>query len=425
LAGPILVFVGGMLMAFHPTLLSGFQMAQTDPGDTLFNNYLLEHSWLWLTSTAGTVRFWDPAIGYPTPNVLAYSDLMVSFGPLYWIWRAAGFTPLHSFQLWMLAACALNYWVWYLFLRRAIAWGHLAGAVGAFLFAFGASRLNQLGHQQLLPQFFIIGVLWALLVMFRRRGMEPGDRRTRHRAILAGGICLVGQFYGGFYLGYFTLLILGVAAGVALLMTPHRDWLRGFLRENRQCLVVTGLLAALALAPAVRHWLAAVEAVGPRSVWAAEDMLVRPRSLLFMGANSWFYGWLAHLPWFQHLPMRHEHAIGLGWVTSLLVAWVTWKHRTQPLVRLTVVSVLLLAALLVRLRFPADFAHALGLGCATGLVAARLAWKQRAQPLVRFLVVSAFLMGFLLVWVRYPAYFEVWPLACPLLPGLRDRKSVV
>src|SRR5207245_509015 len=39
----------GLWTAFHPTLASGFARLQSDPGDTLLNHYILEHSWRWLT----------------------------------------------------------------------------------------------------------------------------------------------------------------------------------------------------------------------------------------------------------------------------------------------------------------------------------------------------------------------------------------
>ena len=38
-------FAGGMLICFHPTILSGFKRMQADPGDTVLNHYILEHEW--------------------------------------------------------------------------------------------------------------------------------------------------------------------------------------------------------------------------------------------------------------------------------------------------------------------------------------------------------------------------------------------
>src|SRR5215217_7979878 len=63
----------GLLSMFHPTLLSGFAKLQSDPGDTLLNGYVLEHSWRWLTR-ADAGPYWSPAFFHPQPLVLAYSE---------------------------------------------------------------------------------------------------------------------------------------------------------------------------------------------------------------------------------------------------------------------------------------------------------------------------------------------------------------
>src|SRR5215831_18115127 len=68
------VIAAGLLSAFHPTLLSGFARLQTDPGDTLLNAYVLEHSWRWLTKPDYVGTYWSPAFFHPQPLTLAYSE---------------------------------------------------------------------------------------------------------------------------------------------------------------------------------------------------------------------------------------------------------------------------------------------------------------------------------------------------------------
>ena len=47
----------------------------------------------------------------PAANTAAYSDILLSVGPVYWLWRAAGASPDLAFAFWMIAMSALNYGV--------------------------------------------------------------------------------------------------------------------------------------------------------------------------------------------------------------------------------------------------------------------------------------------------------------------------
>src|SRR5438067_1232836 len=142
----------GLWVAFRPTLESGFARMQTDPGDTLLNHYLLEHSWQWLTRPDYCGSLGSPPFFHPQPGVLAYSENLLGTAPLYWALRLACEPPL-AFQLWMMLVGALTFaslaWV----LRR-LGVGHWLCAAGGFAFAFGLPRTNQLNHQQLWPHLF-------------------------------------------------------------------------------------------------------------------------------------------------------------------------------------------------------------------------------------------------------------------------------
>src|SRR5438874_1255974 len=147
-----LALTAGLLAAFHPTLLSGFTRLQTDPGDTLLNHYVLEHSWLWLTRADYAGTLWSPPCFYPQPDTLAYSENLLGTAPLYWLLRPIA-PPLLAYQLWMLAVTGLTFATAAWMLRRFAA-SHGLCALGAWLFAFGLPRVVQMGHQQLLPHLF-------------------------------------------------------------------------------------------------------------------------------------------------------------------------------------------------------------------------------------------------------------------------------
>jgi len=348
---PLALCAFGTLIVAAPMLGSGFRDMLTDPGDSLLNAYLLEHSWLWLTGGPGQAGFWSPAMGYPASGTLAYSDAMVGFGPPYWLFRALGSGPLLSMQLWMITVPAIGFFVTYGMLRRAFAFSSGAAAAGAFLFAFGAPRLAQIGHQQLLPVFYLAGAFWSLAVLFGRGSGPRTSRRTRRVSIMAFFACTVLQFYGGFYMGYFLVLACAVGLAWALALRSTRAGVVLRLREHAVFLCGTALVASLALAPlAWAYWSVAAE-IGTRAPGVMKPMLPRLASYFFVTPWSWLYGWMGELPPFRSLPQPDEHALGMGLVTSGILAWVSWRQRARPAVRIGLFTAATLVLLLTM--FPA------------------------------------------------------------------------
>jgi hypothetical protein len=271
----------GLWSAFRPTLASGFARLQADPGDTLLNHYVLEHSWRWLTQPDYAGTLWSPPFFHPAPGVLAYSENLLGTAPLYWLLRPACPDVL-AYQLWMLLAAALTYaslaWV----LRR-LGVGHLLCALGGYLFAFGLPRLAQLGHQQLLPHLFA-----PLAVYAAWRFLQRPTAST-----LAGVLALsYGQVLTSIYLGWFLLFSLGLfAAVVALLDRSTLGRVGGFLR--RRWPVVLALLGVWAGGMA---WLFApyreVNHDFRRLYGEVRDLLPRPESWLATGPTSAWSDWL-------------------------------------------------------------------------------------------------------------------------------------
>jgi hypothetical protein len=337
---PVVVLAVGLVMTFHPTLFSGFVRLQTDLGDTRLNNYLLEHGWRWLSGDPG-VRLWHPSFFYPAPNALAYSDLLLAFGPFYWPWRAFGLGEVLSFQLWMIGIAVCNYAVCFLFLRRGLGFDRLGAALGGFVIGFAASRVGQLGHQQMFPIFFVIGALWATCSMVRSAAAGEARGGRRWTAFVLAG-CLVAQLYGSHYNLAFTLAILTVAILSALAAPSWRRVLLGVVRVHWRATTAAGCLALALALPAAIHYLEAAGTVRSRSPGAALAVLPRLASYVFVHERSWCYGWMTSLDPIRSLPVRHEHAIGLGFITTGCLLWVVWRTRTRPAVRLafTVVAVL-------------------------------------------------------------------------------------
>ncbi len=226
------VLTCGVLCAFHPTLLSGGTRLQTDPGDTILNNYVLEHTWLWATRPGYVGTLWSPPCFYPAPLTLAYSENLLGTAPLYWLFRT-GCTPLAAYIAWMVAVSALTYAATAGALR-CFGVGHVFAAFGGFVFAFGLPRVVNVCHQQLLPHLFAPVAVCAAWRMVTRP-------RLRTLAVLVAACIL--QALSSIYLGWF--LLLALALFLPLLLATHANhWADLAAFSSRSWLPAAALLAA-------------------------------------------------------------------------------------------------------------------------------------------------------------------------------------
>ena len=125
----------------------------------------------------GARRFSDPV-----PNTGAYSDILLGVAPLYWPWRVAGFAPDTSYQLWMLTVVSFNYVAAVVCCRRLLKVDWPAAAIGSFVFAFGSSRIAQIGHAQLLGQFYWLLALYAIARCFQLSADRSDPRMNATRS---------------------------------------------------------------------------------------------------------------------------------------------------------------------------------------------------------------------------------------------------
>ncbi|QEH36924.1 hypothetical protein OJF2_55090 [Aquisphaera giovannonii] len=203
----------GLLMAHWPMLITGFRRLQTDPGDTRLIHYLLEHGYRWLAGEPHHRDFWNAPFFYPAKNVAAYSDTLLGVMPFYALFRGLGAGADLAFGLWLVEMSVLNYAAALLLFRRGFELGLPSSVAAAYLVAFGSPRMEQLGHAQLLPCFYLTLSLLALAVLFRHP--PPGHSR---RFLLWGAASLgfAAQLYSGVYLGWYFAITLGIGTFVAL-----------------------------------------------------------------------------------------------------------------------------------------------------------------------------------------------------------------
>jgi len=297
-----LVGLAGLAAAFHPTLASGFARMQTDPGDPLFTNYLLEHYVRLATRPGYAGRLWSPPFFYPAQQVLAYSENLLGVAPLYGALRLAC-SPTLAHQLLTMLALALTFGSMAFVLRRLGA-GHPLAALGGFCFAFGMWRVVQISHLQLLVAY------WAPLALLAVRGLFVAPSR---RGVAAALALLYLQILSSIYLGWFLLLGMGLFACLyGLVDGGARQRLLAFWRGHAAfvSLAVAVWLAAtyLTLAP----YVAAGREVGVRSWEVVKIFLPRPQSWLAVPEGSLYGGFLRPFP--PDTPVLWEHLLFPGFV---------------------------------------------------------------------------------------------------------------
>lgn len=327
--------IAGLALAFEPTLLSRFRLIETDLGDTRLVNFIFEHGYRWIAQrfSSHPVSLWDQPFFFPTPNVGAYSEVLLGSAPIYWIYRATGFAPDTSLQLWMISVLVLDYVAMGLFLRRCLDFGHLASAVGAFLFAFASPRVVQMGHQQLLPQFFTVFALYGLYRFFR-----PA-RMTTAQGLALFAFSFAAQLWAGFYLGWFLFLALLVMTVWALSVRVYRVPLLTHVIDHWKDIAFGIATILVLLAPMAVAYVRALHEVGPRVFWA-EAQMIQPQSWFYLGPGSWLYGWQMRLAAFQAIPWENEKRLGIGWVTIVVATcgFVAFARRRGAWSRVALLS---------------------------------------------------------------------------------------
>ncbi len=326
---PLLLLGGAaaLLLAFHPMLFSGLTQIPGDLGDARLINYLLEHTWRWLLREPLHRDIWSLPVFYPATNTAAYSDLLLSAAPFYWCWRAIGLSPDTAFSCWLLTVSSLNYLAMYVFLARVLRLRSLASALGALLFTAGNSRVAEIVHPQLYVHFYSVVAVYALVRFFEAASGAALSRLSP--GAWYGVFCLacVLQIYASFYLGWFLVLGLLVAAVVACRRTQTRQALFGALRQRRWATIGWTAAAAALTAPLAWYYLLAARDVGMRDWGSVASGLPSPQSWFLIAPGNWLYG---RLPW-PH-GRDGEPGLGIGLLTTLLAAWGLWQGRKKPTV---------------------------------------------------------------------------------------------
>ena len=158
----VLIPVIAIAMTLWPTISTGLELLQKDPGDTLLNIYILEHAYQHFSGLhlLDAEQFWSPDFFWPLKGTLAWSDHLLGPSVIYGLFRSL-LDPFQSYLWWLSATLWLNY----IAIRQATKlispqalpiWASIA----ALVTCFSPTITEQLGHPQLLSLFLIGPILW-------------------------------------------------------------------------------------------------------------------------------------------------------------------------------------------------------------------------------------------------------------------------
>lgn len=297
----------GVFIFFRPIISSGFRYSQQDTGDSVLNNLFLEHSFQVVFNHSYLGTAWSPLFFYPQKNILAYSDNLWGSAPVYWLARAFS-APGTAFQIWMIIVAVLNFLAFYL-LARSLKINTWFSGFGSFFFAFCLPRLGQVGHQQLLPQFYS-----ALALFFLFKFME--SRKLKH--FLFFEACVYLQVLAGIYLGWFLMLSISLLILVSAFFYKDKFSLRSFL-NYRILISVFAFFAVLAIT--LFPYYSAQKQIGSRSYDEVKTLIPSVYSYINISSSSVFYNlYPAGIKTVtEDLPIKYENYLSLGFFICLLL----------------------------------------------------------------------------------------------------------
>ncbi len=279
---------------------------QTDPGDTRLNHYFLEHSFQIVSNRNYVGELFSPSFFYPYKNILAFSDNLFGSAPIYWALRVF-FSADFSYQLWMIVVCVLCF-VSFAILMHHYRVSTVVSVVGSFIFAFGIPRIAQIGHQQLLPQFFT-----PLTFLFAWEFIKCPKNKQLALTLLFVYL----QVLAGIYLGWFLIFSLGILSLIVwILDLDIRDRLIKYFKHNYKRVVIILASWSISMFALLAPYLEAKKVLGDRSYSEVDNMLPR--------LSSWFSTVVGSLWWSvlsgntKDLPAAHEHILFSGFLLILL-----------------------------------------------------------------------------------------------------------
>ncbi len=224
---PSALFAAVAVAFTFPLILRPGSVFPHDAGDPALNTWLL---WWSTTRLPLSSDWWNAAIFYPAPSVMALSELLIGLlpvtAPVQWATGNALLAYNVAFFL-SFPLCGLAAYL----LALELTGRRDASILAGFVFAFGPYRMNELSHLQMLSYYWAPVALWSLHRYLR-------DPRRRWLVTFAG-TWLMQSLSNGYALFHLSVL-------VAL-------WLVWFVRDTRKMvpILLSWGIAGLFMLPAL------------------------------------------------------------------------------------------------------------------------------------------------------------------------------
>jgi hypothetical protein len=330
---PVLMMIAGIYFGVIPYFHLDLSRIPGDYGDARFNNYILEHGYLFFTGKIS--EYWNAPFFYPFKNVIALTDNLLGSLPIYVIFRSFAFDRETAFQLWLITICILNYWAGY-YLFKKLSGNTIIAACCAFIYGFGLYNHGQIFHAQVFPRFI------APLVIYWTIQFLQTKKPSYLFYFLLG---LAYQFYCGIYLGFFLLYFI-IFLFLSYIIIYRKLPFKTDFRSVKMYLAGIFVMV-VALLPLFLPYIHISHIVGDRSYDYSLNSLPRFRSYFFTSpaATIWkfLYPFTAFkfILWWNHL-LFPGIIPWLGvFISPIILLYQFKKKRLDPLFLLLFITFIL------------------------------------------------------------------------------------
>lgn len=300
---------------------NGFDSISGDLGDSRFNLIVLEHTWLWLKGIHASL--FNLPMFFPHSNTYAYSDFLMGYAPIYWLFRSLSLDPYFSIQFWLVVCGFLNFGSYYFLSRRFFKLSVFWASFAAYLFSFGVPRVAHLYHVQTFPAFYI--VISAIGLMMWK---EKPESKIAPWLFFTGGML---QLISAFYYIWFWVLILFFYSVWALKDANRRNQMVGaFKKFNRPHFFGSVGMNFIISSPFLYHYVLNSKEIGRHGWVPISETVPRLYSWFFISKDHWQWPITPFKGFISELARPVEQNISLGLVTwvgcFLAIRWI-WKNK--------------------------------------------------------------------------------------------------
>jgi len=316
----ILITGAIFLIAFISLPLSQLNFLNSMPGDigdARLNNYFLENIYQFFFGTSYSL--WALQFFSPFPYILGFSDNLFGSSPIYLFFRSFIEHEDTAFQLWFLFGYFANFIASYYVLRKLGA-SSLAASVGAAIFSFALPTTAHSGHVQLHYRFALPLAIYFLIDFLDKK---------KFGLLVSSLAWLLWQFYAGVYIGFFTLLLMGIIFTTYFLKNSlyrinRSEETLAFIKSWKEQslkikLSITLFLFIILVLLILLFWpyIQVKSLYGASRSWAEiSSMLPRPESYILSDASIIWSTASASI--FSSIPLRHEHQMFFGLIPIIL-----------------------------------------------------------------------------------------------------------